>query len=253
MSPEYGATMGYFPVDANTLKYLKQTARDDATISLIEEYLRKNGLFVDHSATDQSSKIEYTEMLELDLSTVVPSLAGPKRPQDRISLKDMKQDFLNCLNNKRGFKGFEIAPEHQDKTVEIEYEGKNYSLHQGSVVIAAITSCTNTSNPSVMLAAGLVARKALERGLHVDPYIKTSLSPGSGVVSRYLEESGLQNDLNSLGFGVVGYGCMTCIGNSGDLPDSVNEAITSNDLVATSVLSGNRNFEVCFEGVVGCV
>lgn len=240
MSPEYGATMGYFPVDNNTLKYMKQTARDDELIKLIEAYLRNNELFVDYT---KESSVEYTETLELDLATVVPSLAGPKRPQDRVSMKDMKQDFINCLNNKRGFKGFEVAPDQQDKVVEFEMDGNKHSLHHGSVVIAAITSCTNTSNPSVMLSAGLVARKALEKGLRVQPFIKTSLSPGSGVVSRYLEESGLQKDLDTLGFSVVGYGCMTCIGNSGDLPEPVSEAISSNDLVATAVLSGNRNFE----------
>jgi aconitate hydratase len=241
MAPEYGATCGFFPVDNVTLGYLRQTGRDEAKIKLIEQYLRAQNMFNDPSLNLPVP--EFTEHLELDLSTVVPSLAGPKRPQDRVALKDMKKDFQACLGAKRGFKGFEVASQDQNKSVSFNYEGKDYTLNHGSVVIAAITSCTNTSNPSVMLAAGLVAKKAKEHGLRVQPYVKTSLSPGSGVVSQYLAQSGLQEALNDLGFNVVGYGCMTCIGNSGELPEPVAKAITDTDLVAASVLSGNRNFE----------
>jgi aconitate hydratase len=238
MAPEYGATMGFFPVDEQTLKYLRQTGRPDENIKFIEAYLRDQRLFLDHNLTPT-----YSQTLELDLSTVVPSLAGPKRPQDRVSLSDLQKDFKNCMSAKRGFKGFEVPEDQHNRKVKIEYEGKEYELSQGSVVIAAITSCTNTSNPSVMLAAGLVAKKAVELGMDVSPYLKTSLSPGSGVVSEYLEKSGLQPYLNKIGFNVVGYGCMTCIGNSGELPDPVHEAIQNNGLVCASVLSGNRNFE----------
>lgn len=238
MAPEYGATMGFFPVDEQTLKYLRQTGRPDHNIKFIEQYLKEEKLFLNHN--DSPS---YSQTLELDLGTIVPSLAGPKRPQDRVSLKDLQSDFKNCMSAKRGFKGFEVPEDQHNKEVSINYEGKDYTLKQGSVVIAAITSCTNTSNPSVMLAAGLVAKKAVELGLDVPPYLKTSLSPGSGVVSEYLEKSGLQPFLDKIGFGVVGYGCMTCIGNSGELPDVVHSAIQDNGLVCASVLSGNRNFE----------
>lgn len=241
MAPEYGATCGFFPVDNVTLQYLKQSGRDAHKIKTIETYLRAQNLFND-PALNLPTPV-FTEHLELDLSTVVPCLAGPKRPQDRVALKDMKKDFQACLGAKRGFKGFEVPVSDHGKTASFNYEGKDYTIGQGSVVIAAITSCTNTSNPSVMLAAGLVAKKAIELGLTVQPYVKTSLSPGSGVVSKYLQQSGLQDALNQIGFNVVGYGCMTCIGNSGELPEAVAKAITDNDLVASSVLSGNRNFE----------
>jgi aconitate hydratase len=238
MAPEYGATMGFFPVDEQTLKYLRQTGRPEHNVKFIEAYLKDQKLFLNHDENPS-----YSQTLELDLATVVPSLAGPKRPQDRVSLKDLQSDFKKCMSAKRGFKGFEVPEDQHTKEVNINYEGKDYKLTQGSVVIAAITSCTNTSNPSVMLAAGLVAKKAVELGLDVPPYLKTSLSPGSGVVSEYLERSGLQPYLNKIGFGVVGYGCMTCIGNSGELPDVVHSAIQDNGLVCASVLSGNRNFE----------
>ncbi|XP_065884504.1 cytoplasmic aconitate hydratase-like isoform X2 [Dysidea avara] len=241
MCPEYGATVGFFAVDDMSLKYLKQTARDSSKIEYIEAYLKAVGLFRNYD--DPSQDPVYSEIFELDLSTVVPSLSGPKRPHDRVSLSEMKDDFQMCLDNKIGFKGFNISPEAQKTVVPFSYEGKDYSLTHGSVVISAITSCTNTSNPSVMLGAGLLAKKAVENGLSVAPYIKTSLSPGSGVVTYYLKESGVIPYLEKLGFNLVGYGCMTCIGNSGPLAEPVVEAIEKGDLVASGVLSGNRNFE----------
>lgn len=239
MAPECGSTSNFFPVDEETLKYLRQSGRSENKVKLVENYYKAMGMF----RSDKDNLIKYSQVLELDISTIQPCVAGPKRPHDRVSISDLKEDFKRCMNNKRGFKGFEIPVEEHNKVVPFEYEGKTYNLTHGDVVIAAITSCTNTSNPSVMIAAGLLARKALAHGLQVKPYIKTSLSPGSGVVSEYLNKSGLQEDLNKLGFGVVGYGCMTCIGNSGELPQSVNDAIANNNLVCTSVLSGNRNFE----------
>ena len=239
MGPEYGATIGFFPVDEQTLTYLRLTGRDDQTVARIEEYCKATGFFREYNAADDL--IEYSDTLELDLSTVVPSLAGPKRPHDWVALDNMKNDFKECLSNPIGFKGFGLEDSVLADTHKFSYKGEDYELKQGSVVIAAITSCTNTSNPGVMLAAGLVAKKAIERGLKVDPYIKTSLSPGSGVVTKYLEMSGLNESLDTLGFTTAGYGCMTCIGNSGDLPKEVDEAIQ--DLVVCSVLSGNRNFE----------
>ncbi|XP_024384493.1 putative aconitate hydratase, cytoplasmic [Physcomitrium patens] len=239
MSPEYGATMGFFPVDRVTLDYLRMTGRDEERVEEIEAYLRANNLFVDHEKKDNT----YSGHLELDLDTVEPCISGPKRPHDRVTLKDMKQDWQACLDNKVGFKGFAIPKEQQDKVVKFTYEGKPAELRHGSVVIAAITSCTNTSNPSVMLGAGLVAKKATELGLEVKPWVKTSLAPGSGVVTKYLHESGLNKYLDQQGFSVVGYGCTTCIGNSGDLHEDVSEAIAANDVVAAAVLSGNRNFE----------
>ncbi|PIA57873.1 hypothetical protein AQUCO_00500057v1 [Aquilegia coerulea] len=216
MSPEYGATMGFFPVDHVTLQYLKLTGRSDETVAMIEAYLRANKMFIDYS---------------------------PKRPHDRVPLKEMKADWHSCLDNKVGFKGFAIPKESQEKVAKFSFHGQPAELKHGSVVIAAITSCTNTSNPSVMLGAGLVAKKACDLGLQVKPWIKTSLAPGSGVVTKYLLQSGLQKYLNEQGFNIVGYGCTTCIGNSGDLDESVATAITENDMLAAAVLSGNRNFE----------
>uniref|UniRef100_A0A673AYF1 Cytoplasmic aconitate hydratase n=1 Tax=Sphaeramia orbicularis TaxID=375764 RepID=A0A673AYF1_9TELE len=213
MCPEYGATAAFFPVD----EHKRNTA---SSLSLL-----------------------LCQVVELDLSNVVPCCSGPKRPQDRIPVSEMKKDFETCLGAKVGFKGFQVAPERHSTVVPFEFNGNNYQLSHGSVVIAAITSCTNTSNPSVMLGAGLLAKKAIECGLNVKPYIKTSLSPGSGVVTYYLKESGVMDYLSQLGFEVVGYGCMTCIGNSGPLPEPVVEAITQGDLVAAGILSGNRNFE----------
>ncbi|KAF5753075.1 putative aconitase [Tripterygium wilfordii] len=241
MSPEYGATMGFFPVDHVTLQYLKLTGRSDETVSMIESYLRANKMFVDYSEP-QGERV-YSSYLELNLEDVEPCVSGPKRPHDRVSLKEMKSDWRSCLDNKIGFKGFAIPKESQSKVVEFEFHGTRAQLRHGDVVIAAITSCTNTSNPSVMLGAALVAKKACELGLEVKPWIKTSLAPGSGVVTKYLQKSGLQSYLNQLGFNIVGYGCTTCIGNSGDLDESVASAIAENDIVAAAVLSGNRNFE----------
>uniref|UniRef100_A0A673B3M5 Cytoplasmic aconitate hydratase n=1 Tax=Sphaeramia orbicularis TaxID=375764 RepID=A0A673B3M5_9TELE len=222
MCPEYGATAAFFPVDEVSIQYLEQT---------------------DMSVTASSLSLLLCQVVELDLSNVVPCCSGPKRPQDRIPVSEMKKDFETCLGAKVGFKGFQVAPERHSTVVPFEFNGNNYQLSHGSVVIAAITSCTNTSNPSVMLGAGLLAKKAIECGLNVKPYIKTSLSPGSGVVTYYLKESGVMDYLSQLGFEVVGYGCMTCIGNSGPLPEPVVEAITQGDLVAAGILSGNRNFE----------
>ncbi|KAM3696408.1 hypothetical protein ACJW31_06G036400 [Castanea mollissima] len=241
MSPEYGATMGFFPVDHVTLQYLKLTGRSDETVSIIETYLRANKMFVDYNEPQQERV--YTSYLQLDLADVEPCVSGPKRPHDRVSLKEMKADWHACLHNQVGFKGFAVPKEEKDKVIEFSFHGQPAELKHGSVVIAAITSCTNTSNPSVMLGAGLVAKKACELGLQVKPWIKTSLAPGSGVVTKYLLKSGLQKYLNEQGFHIVGYGCTTCIGNSGELDESVASAISDNDVIAAAVLSGNRNFE----------
>lgn len=241
MSPEYGATMGFFPVDHVTLQYLKLTGRSDETVSMIESYLRANKMFVDYSEP-QVERV-YSSYLELNLEDVEPCVSGPKRPHDRVPLKEMKVDWQACLNNKVGFKGFAVPQESQKKIVEFTFHETPAQLRHGDVVIAAITSCTNTSNPSVMLGAALVAKKACDLGLQVKPWIKTSLAPGSGVVTKYLQRSGLQKYLNQLGFHIVGYGCTTCIGNSGDIDEAVASAITENDIVAAAVLSGNRNFE----------
>nr|AFI44047.1 iron regulatory protein [Eisenia andrei] len=241
MCPEYGATVGFFPVDETSLKYLRQTGRDEGKIVAMESYLKAAKLFRNYA--DPSEDPVFSEVVELDLGNVVPCCSGPKRPQDRVPLSAMKTDFSECLRNTAGFKGFGIAEEKRSASVEFTFENTAYKLHHGSVVIAAITSCTNTSNPSVMLGAGILAKKAVEAGLTVKPHIKTSLSPGSGVVTYYLKESGVIEFMEKLGFNVVGYGCMTCIGNSGPLDESVTEAIEKGDLVAVGVLSGNRNFE----------
>jgi aconitate hydratase A / 2-methylisocitrate dehydratase len=239
MSPEYGATIGYFPVDDVTLRYLKMTGRSNEVIELVEYYCKEQGLF----RTDNSPNPEFTDMMELDLGNVVTSLAGPKRPQDREPLYDVKHSFYSALSTPTNEGGYELKDTDLNKKVKLGTNGHALELTHGSVVIAAITSCTNTSNPSVMLAAGLVARKAVERGLRVKPYVKTSLAPGSRVVTEYLQKANLLEPLAKLGFNIVGYGCTTCIGNSGPLPGEVVKAITSGDLVAVSVLSGNRNFE----------
>ncbi|KAL3716154.1 hypothetical protein ACJRO7_007856 [Eucalyptus globulus] len=240
MSPEYGATMGFFPVDHVTLQYLKLTGRSEETVAMIESYLRANKMFVDYN--EPQVERTYSSYLELDLKDVEPCISGPKRPQDRVPLKEMKADWHACLDNRVGFKGFAVPKESQGNVAEFTFHGTPAQLRHGDVVIAAITSCTNTSNPSVMLGAALIARKACELGLEVKPWIKTSLAPGSGVVTKYLQKSGLQTYLNQLGFHIVGYGSTTCIGNSGDIDESVASAITENDLVA-AVLSGNKNFE----------
>jgi aconitate hydratase len=231
MAPEYGATCGFFPVDNEALDYLRATGREEARVQLVEEYSKAQGMFRPERKDDPV----YTDTLELDLSTVVPSLAGPKRPQDRVALNTAADAFANVLKDE-----FKKADEAGKR---VDVEGEDFSIGHGDVVIAAITSCTNTSNPSVMLGAGLVARNALKKGLKVKPWVKTSLAPGSQVVTDYLEKAGLQDDLDALGFNLVGYGCTTCIGNSGPLPAPISKAIKDGDLVATSVLSGNRNFE----------
>ncbi|XP_072173901.1 cytoplasmic aconitate hydratase-like [Diadema setosum] len=241
MCPEYGATIGFFPIDEESIVYLKQTGRDEHRIRCIEAYLKATKMFRDFSKADEDPI--FSQVVELDLATVNSCVSGPKRPHDKVMVSVMKDDFQQCLDNKVGFKGFDIPADKQSTTVPFLYDGQEYTLNHGSVVIAAITSCTNTSNPSVMLGAGLLAKKAVEAGLSVKPYIKTSLSPGSGVVTYYLRESGVIPYLEQLGFYIVGFGCMTCIGNSGPLPDEVGQAIEKGDLVACGVLSGNRNFE----------
>ncbi|WP_421789443.1 aconitate hydratase AcnA [Hyphobacterium sp.] len=231
MAPEYGATCGFFPTDHETLGYLSETGRDPNRVKLVEAYSKAQGLFRPEYEADPV----FTSTLELDLSTVVPSLAGPKRPQDRVPLDTAADAFAVTLHEE-----FDKLSEGHKRA---KVEGTEYSIGHGDVVIAAITSCTNTSNPDVMLGAGLLARNALKRGLKVKPWVKTSLAPGSQVVTDYLERAGLQDDLDALGFQLVGYGCTTCIGNSGPLPEPISRAIKEADLVATSVLSGNRNFE----------
>jgi aconitate hydratase len=227
MAPEYGATMGFFPVDEETLAYLQFTARGAEQIALVEAYCKEQMLF----RTDTMADPVFSDKLELDLGTVEPTVAGPKRPQDRVSLRNAKSSFTKVV---------EGTP---DKHVAVRNNGDSFDLSSGAVVIAAITSCTNTSNPSLMLGAGLLAKKAVERGLHVKPWVKTSLAPGSKVVTDYLEASGLMSYLEKLNFHLVGYGCTTCIGNSGPLPEAIGTAIKDNNLVAVAVLSGNRNFE----------
>lgn len=235
MAPEYGATMGFFPVDERTIEYLKLSGRDEALIDTVEQYCKAQGLWRTEEA---EQAIVYTDVLELDLGTVEPAIAGPKRPQDRIALSNAGDAWNTAID-----KVFGKADEADSKTVAVKTGEESFDLHHGSVVLAAITSCTNTSNPSVLIAAGLVARKAVQKGLKSKPWVKTSLAPGSKVVTEYLEKSGLLTDLEALGFHVVGYGCTTCIGNSGPLPDEIRNAIGEGDLVACSVLSGNRNFE----------
>lgn len=242
MAPEYGATMGYFPIDQQTMDYLRLTGRDSSQLQMIETYLKEQNFFVKHDGS-QEDPVYSGEIMNLDLSTVQPSLSGPKRPHDRVDMASLPKDFKTGLTAKVGFKGFGLPEADVKKSVKINYQGQEYELQHGSVVIAAITSCTNTSNPDVMLAAGLVAKKALAKGLKVKPYIKTTLSPGSGVVKDYFHHAGVQESLDALGFTIAGYGCMTCIGNSGEIPAEVQDAIIDNDLVASAVLSGNRNFE----------
>jgi aconitate hydratase len=238
MAPEYGATCGCLPVDDETLRYLRITGRSEAAVSLVERYCKEQGLF----RSADTPVPTFTESLELDLGSVEPSLAGPKRPQDRVPLSQMKESFRKALTAPVKERGFGLTPEAVERTAAVEFRGKA-ELHHGAVVIAAITSCTNTSNPSVMLGAGLLAKKAVARGLKVPGYVKTSLAPGSKVVTEYLLKSGLGESLDSLGFQLVGYGCTTCIGNSGPLPEPVSRAINEGQLVAAAVLSGNRNFE----------
>jgi aconitate hydratase len=239
MAPEYGATMGFFPVDHETLNYMKRTGRTASEIELVERYCKEQGLF----RLDGEPELVYTKVLTLDLGTVEPSVAGPKRPQDRVSLKSVKVAFAKALSAPIAERGFGLASDQLQAAGKIENNGHSDTIHHGSVVIAAITSCTNTSNPSVMLGAGLLAKKAVEKGLKVKSFVKTSLAPGSRVVTDYLSNAGVLKPLEQLGFHVVGYGCTTCIGNSGPLPEPVANAITTGNLVAAAVLSGNRNFE----------
>jgi len=230
MAPEYGATCGFFPVDDDTLRYLEISGREEDRIALVEAYSKDQGMF----RSDDTPDPEFTSSLELNMDDVVPAIAGPKRPQDRVELSNAAPAFADAMKGE--FKKF-------DRTDRVAVEGREHDLGNGDVVIAAITSCTNTSNPSVMIGAGLLARNARAKGLTVKPWVKTSLAPGSQVVTEYLKAANLQDDLDAMGFNLVGYGCTTCIGNSGPLPEEISEAINENDLVATSVLSGNRNFE----------
>jgi aconitate hydratase len=239
MAPEYGATVGFFPVDDCTLEYLRLTGRTEAEVDLVERYCKEQGLF----RTDASPEPQYTQVVELDLGTVEPSLAGPKRPQDLVPLSGMKAAFAKSLRVPLNERGFALTEADLNRKAEARLGGQACALQHGSVVIAAITSCTNTSNPSVMVAAGLLAKKAVDKGLRVKPWVKTSLAPGSRVVTDYLTQSGLTPFLEQLGFHTVGYGCTTCIGNSGPLPEAVRQAIRQHELVAAAVLSGNRNFE----------
>ncbi|ULG70932.1 aconitate hydratase AcnA [Macrococcus brunensis] len=240
MAPEYGATCGFFPVDEESLAYLRLTGRDDQHIQVVKEYLVRNDMFF----TVDKPEPTYTDIVKLDLSTVEASLSGPKRPQDLIKLSDMKKEFIKSVTAPAGNQGHGFDESEFDKKAHINFaDGHQGEIKTGDIAIAAITSCTNTSNPYVMLGAGLVAKKAIEKGLQVPEYVKTSLAPGSKVVTGYLEASGLQDYLDQLGFNTVGYGCTTCIGNSGPLLPEIEEAISREDLLVTSVLSGNRNFE----------
>ena len=264
MAPEYGATMGFFPVDEQTLKYLRQTGRTKDEVELVERYTKEQGLF----RTDGAAIPKFTKVVRLDLSTVEPSLAGPKRPQDRVPLSNMKPAWQQALSetygkrctnkgtpegrwegeggHKKESRAAEPAvapPDPGFDGVQVDWNGKKFPVKHGNVVIAAITSCTNTSNPSVMVAAGLLAKKAVEKGLKVPPHVKTSLAPGSRVVTDYFDKADLTKYLEGVGFYTVGYGCTTCIGNSGPLPEPISKAIKANDLVVAGVLSGNRNFE----------
>ncbi|MGA9499492.1 MAG: aconitate hydratase AcnA, partial [Pseudolabrys sp.] len=231
MSPEYGATCGFSPIDDDTMRYLKDTGRPPELIALVAAYAKAQGMYRVKTTPDPM----FTDVLKLDLNSVEPSLAGPKRPQDRVALKEVKAGFANSMDKEFG--------KSAEAKKRVKVTGKTYDLGHGDVVIAAITSCTNTSNPNVMIGAGLLARKAAAKGLTAKPWVKTSLAPGSQVVAEYLDKSGLQKDLDKLGFNLVGFGCTTCIGNSGPLPPENSKAINDNDLVAAAVLSGNRNFE----------
>ncbi len=246
MAPEYGATCGFFPVDERTLDYLRLTGRTEEDLAGVEAYSKAQGLWCGEDAEEKS----YTAVLELNLNDVEPAMAGPKRPQDRVDLANMKVHFAESLTHDLGHHGHGVAVEDLENAAKVEMDGQTFELNHGDVVIAAITSCTNTSNPGVMMAAGLVARKARQRGLQIKPWVKSSLAPGSRVVTEYYEATGLQDDLNAMGFHTVGYGCTTCIGNSGELPDPVEAAIDDAGLIVGAVLSGNRNFEGRVHGKV---
>lgn len=240
MSPEYGATMGYFPVDEETIRYMRLTGRSEEHVSLVESYCKEQGLFWKKDAPEPI----YSEIVELEMNSIESCLAGPKRPQDRVPLKDIKTSFLKSLITPPAERGFGLKSEDLSKNVVVHKDGDSFKLHNGSVAIAAITSCTNTSNPSVLIAAGLVAKKAVEKfGLKSKPWVKTSLAPGSQVVMDYLKRAGLLQALEKLNFNLVGFGCTTCIGNSGPLDEKISSAIEKENIVAVSVLSGNRNFE----------
>ncbi|KAF0040576.1 hypothetical protein F2P81_006474 [Scophthalmus maximus] len=241
MCPEYSATVSFFPVDQVTLQHFKKTNFTQEKLELMEDYMKAVKLF--RSFEDPSEDPQYSEVIEINLSSMVPYVSGPKRPQDRVTVSSMKQDFQSCLDEKVCFKGFHIAKEKQETRVPFLHCGQEYQLAHGSVVIAAVISCTNNCNPSVMLTAGLLAKKAVEAGLVVKPYIRTSLAPGSGMVTHYLSTSGVLPYLSQLGFEVIGYGCATCVGNTAPLPEAVVDAIKQGDLVACGVLSGNRHFE----------
>ncbi|POI31166.1 hypothetical protein CIB84_005083 [Bambusicola thoracicus] len=234
MCPEYGAILSFFPVDNVTLKHLRHTGFDEAKLEVMEAYLKAVKLF--RNGESSSREPEYSQVVQISLSSIVPHVSGPKRSQDRVAVNDMKSDFQTCLNEK-------IAAEKQNDVVPVHYEGNQYELSHGCVVIAAVISCTNNCNPSVMLAAGLLAKKAVEAGLEVKPYIRTSLSPGSGMVTHYLSSSGVLPYLSKLGFEVVGYGCSTCVGNTAPLPETIRNAIKQGDIIACGVLSGTKNFE----------
>ncbi|MFC4323161.1 aconitate hydratase AcnA [Litchfieldia salsa] len=240
MAPEYGATCGFFPVDGEALEYLRLTGREEEQIKVVEEYSKANGLFYTPDLEDPT----FTALVEIDLADIEPNLSGPKRPQDLIPLSKMKQSFTDALAAPAGNQGYGLTPDDIDKEITVKFNnGEEVAMKTGAIAIAAITSCTNTSNPFVMLGAGLVAKKAAEKGLEVPKYVKTSLAPGSKVVTGYLEDAGLLPYLEKLGFNTVGYGCTTCIGNSGPLAEEIEKAVAENDLLVTSVLSGNRNFE----------
>ncbi len=239
MAPEYGATCGFFPIDGESLAYLRLTGRDEEGIQVVEKYCQENGLFLDASAEPV-----YTKVVEIDLSVIEPNLSGPKRPQDLIPLSKMKETFVNAVSAPQGNQGFGMTEAELDKEITVKFDnGDEAVMKTGAIAIAAITSCTNTSNPYVLVGAGLVAKKAVELGLQVPKFVKTSLAPGSKVVTGYLRDSGLLPYLEKLGFNTVGYGCTTCIGNSGPLKDEIEKAVADSDLLVTSVLSGNRNFE----------
>ncbi|HNM46240.1 MAG TPA: aconitate hydratase AcnA, partial [Candidatus Sumerlaeota bacterium] len=239
MAPEQGSTISFFPIDGKVLDYMRLSGRPEEMIDLTERYAKEQGLF----RTDSTPDPIFTDVMELDLSTIEPALAGPKRPHDRVPLSKVGPTFNEVLTAPVGPRGFGLKNEDLGRSATVKDNGHSSTINHGSVVLAAITSCTNTSNPSVILGAGLVAKKAVEKGLHVKPYVKTSLAPGSTVVTEYLRKAGLQPYLDKLGFNIVGYGCTTCIGNSGPLPEPVAAAITEGDLVVSAVLSGNRNFE----------
>ena len=239
MAPEYGATIGFFPVDRETLRYLELSGRAPEQVELVEAYAKAAGMF----HTPDSPEPVFSDVVSVDMSSIKPSIAGPKRPQDRIELTDLKSQWPDLLSAPVGSGGFAVEQDQMDAAVQVEHEGDSFELGHGKLVLAAITSCTNTSNPSVMVAAGLLAKAAVERGLRTKPWVKTSMAPGSKVVTSYLEAAGLDHYLEELNFHTVGYGCTTCIGNSGPLPDYIVEAIAEGDLTVSSVLSGNRNFE----------